>query len=234
MEMAGKDADNTRNIGSAFPRVLFGIGVAFTLTAPISIGLVYHDASTSWIAALCGAFVTFMSRFDSLSRFTLGPLKAEMREVISEANASLEQLREVATTFTDAALTDLSEGIFLGGLPAENRLDYHPKMIESLQKIGASKEQIKRAEAGWRNVVGKLYWGRLKKISKVSGLANYGGPGHELVELGRSGVAPTPEALEQALDSLSLLTSEARGWINDYRHFLATNEIRRRDELLRD
>jgi hypothetical protein len=39
-----------------------------------------------------------MARFDDLAEFSLGPLKAKMRETIDEAIATLDQLRAVATS----------------------------------------------------------------------------------------------------------------------------------------
>ncbi|SBW11257.1 conserved hypothetical protein [uncultured Alphaproteobacteria bacterium] len=215
---------------------LFKAGTTFTLAAPIIVGLKYHDTSTAWIAALCGAFVTIVSRFDDLTKVSLGPLKAEMREAINEANATIEQLREVATTITDATLTDLSAGMFWGGLSTKSRLDYHPKMIASLQKIGASQEQIDRAEAGWRNAIGILYLNHITKAAEAAApnASAFTPARGELRNAFKDSVAPAPSALEQVLSSHSLTSPEIKQWLDDYHHFLATKEIRRYDEFAKD
>ena len=44
-------------------KLLFWIGIVFTLVVPILIGKFFSDHSISWVAALCGAFVVLMSKF---------------------------------------------------------------------------------------------------------------------------------------------------------------------------
>src|SRR5437879_1322551 len=84
---------------------LFWAGIIFTLLAPVVIGVYFQNSSSAWIAVTCGVFVTLMAKIDDLVEFSLGPLRARMRETISEANATIEQLRKVAATSARATLT---------------------------------------------------------------------------------------------------------------------------------
>ncbi|MEE9294142.1 MAG: hypothetical protein V3W34_04135 [Phycisphaerae bacterium] len=75
---------------------LFWLGIVFTLVAPIVIGVAYGDQTTNWIAALCGAFVTFMAKIESIAELSLGPVKARMKEKMEEAAAAVFLRAEAA------------------------------------------------------------------------------------------------------------------------------------------
>lgn len=145
----------------------FGFGVIFTLVAPLVIGIGFKDPSTSWVAALCGAFVTFIAKFDVLTELSLGPVKARMKEQIAEATATLEQLRQVATATSQATLTDLMAGGFMWSMSLKKRFELHDNIITSLKKIGASKEQIEQAENEWKKGVSVIYHRAIKNCVEL-------------------------------------------------------------------
>ena len=54
-------------------RGFFIAGACFVLLVPIGIGLLFREASNvAWLAALCGGFVTLVSRLDALAELSLG------------------------------------------------------------------------------------------------------------------------------------------------------------------
>ena len=130
--------------------VLFWVGVVLTIAAPLIIGIKYEDPSTSWVAALCGAFITFISKLDQISELSLGPVKAKMKEKIDEVDKVLKQLREAVTVTSHATLTDLMAGGMMGSMTLGKRLEIHENIILNLRAIGASEEQVAMAEKDWK------------------------------------------------------------------------------------
>lgn len=219
-------------------KVLFWVGVVLTIVAPIIIGIYFKDTSTSWVAALCGAFITFVSKLDEISELSLGPVKAKMKEKIDEVNTIIKQLRQAVTVTSQAALTDLMAGGFSGGMSLVKRLELHNNIIANLREIGASEDQISLAEKDWRKGVCLIYHRNIISVlegrtppdrlnpdtpdnkkqasSEIEGLLNFKG-----------WEAPTPYQIRSILARHSIEDEATNSMVNDFEHFLEHNEIRR-------
>lgn len=233
MQNAPRSSDNSPDYQRLFKIALFPFGIAFTLFVPIIVGLSVQDVALTSITALCGAFVTVMARFDDLTEFALGPLKATLEKKVNEADEILEKLRDVACVMVDATLTDLCNGTFVfGGMTIQQRLDYKPKLVELLERIGASESQIEEALNGWRDVVSKIY---VKHISREIDTLDE----KEIKEFFDSKRRDAhnkdcnlaPSDISTIIGSSEKDTQFIQGWIDDYRHFLGTGEIRRYGEF---
>ena len=223
-------------------KYLFWFGVIFTIFAPIIIGTVFRDPSTSWVAALCGAFITFISKLDDIAELSLGRVRAKMRETIQEANAKIEQVREIAANISETTLTALMAGNFgfQDGLRLISRLDLHDRLIQNLKEIGVSDEQISELDNKWKQGIGVIYHRTIAPLidgreerhlinPKATDEQKEAREGwDELLEFDRW-KAPTPDAMKIYLDSKGLLVNEIKEWVDDYRHYLETGEIRRRE-----
>jgi len=220
-------------------RYLFWIGAIFTLIVPVTIGVSTGDSSTTWVAALCGAFVTLLTKIDDLIEISLGPVRAKMREALSEAAASVEQLRTIAGTIAEVALTDLMGGSFFGGMNLKKRLELHGKVIGTLHGLGLSKEKVSEVEASWKKGIGVIYHGIVRSaIEKQSPFGTapdfYDRQRHVSNEFYglmnfNNWEVPTPEEMTAFLSERGFLNEEIREWVSDYSHFLSAGEIRRPD-----
>ncbi len=221
-------------------KILFWLGILFTLFAPVIIGIYFDDQSTSWVAALCGAFVTFMAKIGDLAELSLGPVKAKMKEKIEEASATIDQLREVATTNSEATLTDLMAGSFMGGMSLKKRLELHDSIIDALKGIGASELQISNAESDWRKGVCIIYQRAIRQAveqrpepSQINTNATEeqtkaGTEIHELQNF-EKWETPSPSQIRNILKKYNIDSEAAEKWASDYEHFLENNEIRNRE-----
>ena len=218
-------------------RVLFPLGVVFILVVPIMVAVIFHDATASWIAALCGAFVVMSSKFSTLAEFSLGPLRAKMRETLDEAAATVEQLRELATSMTYAVLTDLMAASFMGGMSNETRLKLHDELIDKLGSLGATKDQIKRAESEWRKGIDIMYHRIIgANIITATNLTNTNDQNQLSAAVQAllhflNWISAPPSEFETLSRNRDILTPEVQRWIDDFRHFRQANETRRRDEF---
>jgi hypothetical protein len=150
---------------------VFWVAVLSAGIAPSVIYPLEGSIGASWL--------TFgMARFDDLAAFSLGPLKAEMRETIAEANATLEQLRAVATSMATATLTDLMAGHFQVGMSFAKRLELHDMLMEQLKALGVSDEQRERVAEYWRKGIGVIYWRIIAPLAENKAVAVLG-PGEE-------------------------------------------------------
>jgi len=152
--MNDQQKDKREGLGK---KILFWGGVAFTVIAPLYIGLKLNDPSTAWVSFLIGMFVTFMSKFEDIAEFSLGPLRARMRETIEEADASLAQLRQIAKGLAEITLTDLMASNFMGGLHLKRKLDFHDELMDNLEKLGVNGPDREKTEAMWRQGMGIIF-----------------------------------------------------------------------------
>lgn len=238
----GSEQLKSKGVGKS---VLFWLGVLFTLAAPIIVGTVLRDPSTTWVVALCGAFVTLLVKLDDLVELSLGPVKAKMRETVIEAHATVDQLRTVAAVTAKASLTDLMSSNFMSGTTLKTRLDLHDSVIAALKSIGASDSAVRDADEMWRRGIGVTYHRAiLKRIQQQTTRRTDNDPVsdekrrapnefQELLDF-ENWLAPTPNVIRAFLTSKDLMTPEISLWIDDYEHFIGTGEIRRRDQFVRE
>lgn len=225
-------------------RFLYWIAIIWTLLVPVCISIFLERAAASWIALVSGAFVVFVSRLEDVAELSLGPLRAKLHAKIEEANATIEQLRHVALTAAEATLTDLMAGSFAGGITGAKRFEVHDKVIASLQQIGADVAQIEEAKSDWNKGISLIYHraikdavGRRIEPSKINPAAT-----DEMRQAEKklqdlldfeNWTVPTPSQIQEIVEELDVGSEEVSEWIDDFRHFLKTGEIRRRDEFVK-
>lgn len=232
---------NTGNKDTA-RKILFWFGVSFTIVAPIVIGTGFKDPSTSWVAALCGAFITFISKLDEIAELSLGPVRAKMRETIQQANVTIEQVQKIAKDISETTLTALMAGNFgfSDGLNLATRLDLHDRLVQNLIEIGVSDKDIFELDTKWKQGIGVIYHRAIApliddrevphKINvNATNAQNQARAGWDELSEFEQWKAPTPGEMTNYLKSVGLLTGEISEWIDDYRHFLDTGEINRRE-----
>ncbi len=224
--------------------LLLWIGIIFTLLAPVTIGLSFHDKSTAWIAALCGVFVTLIAKFDDLTEIGVGPVRAKMRETIREAVATIAQLRSLASTLGRVASTDLMAGGFMGSMQLKMRLDLYDQLIAQLRELGLDNQQIAKATELSGKAINLIYFREIrvaieqrKQPYSVEGvpadLRSIGAKFEELLNF-ENWEAPSPDVIQDFVEANKVATSEVTQWISDYRHFATTGEIRRREAFARN
>lgn len=210
-------------------------GVIFTAVAPIVIGLKFNEYQVAWIAALCGAFITLMAKPEALAELSLGPLKAKMQNTIAEATATVGQLREVAATVANVVLSDLIAGHFMWGMSFKKRLELHDELILNLQKLGVAADQIGHAELEWKRGIGVVYHNKMGHDlqQRARDLGMDGAAAQKCAEefnaLAKKDTrsAALPDEYEQFFSKHGLLSIQIKDWVDDYRHFMETNEVRR-------
>lgn len=223
---------------------LFWFGISFTVIAPVVIGIYFNNPSTSWVAALCGAFVAFMAKLEDIAELSLGPVRAKMKEKIDEATATVESLRNIATVTAEGFLTDLMAGSFMGGINLEKRFELHDKWLETLEDIGASPGQLKAAEANWNKGIGIIYHRAIRKAVEERENPSQLNPdapennkraGREIQDLldFQRWEAPSPHTIRMVLKAHEVSSPKAEAWIDDFEHFLNTGEIRNKEEFLK-
>jgi hypothetical protein len=221
---------------------LFWVGVAFTLLVPVTIGLRTHDQTTAWIALLCGAFVTMLARVDDLTEIALGPVRAKMRETLREATATIAQLRSLAAALGRVASTDLMAGGFAGTMDAKMRLELYDQLIEQLKGLGLSTLQIKQATELASKAITLMYFRILRHaIEQRKKSYSIEGVSPALREIGEkfetlldfpNWTAPAPDAVQAFAKENGVATPEVEQWISEYRHYVLTGEILRRELFL--
>jgi len=224
---------------SSLDRVMFFFGACFILIVPIAIELRLHNAAAAWLAAMCGGFVIFCSRLDALAERPADPLKATVRDTVAEAAATVDELRELATSMISAFLTDLIGGSFMGAVSLSKRLELHDALLAKLKGLGVTDRQLRGVDEDWRKGIGIVYHRIItRQISEAAEPPDRASHNllhsemQALLDFDRWTVA-SPSAYETLARKNQALTADVQSWIEDYRHFLATGDIRRRDAFVR-
>jgi hypothetical protein len=211
-------------------------GGAFTLAAPLLVGIFTRDVALATLAAACGAFVTLLAKVDDLVELSLGPVKARMRETIEKAAATIDQLQNIALVSARAQLTSLMSASFISASNLAQRLEVRNQVVGALEALGIPKDGIAVAETEWRKGVGvifhryvQLYLTRVQSRGGVQLPVSATTAAKEIEDLldFRSWTAPSPEQIRSVLDRHGIVPPpELDEWLLDYRHYLNTNEIR--------
>ena len=221
---------------------MFVLSIAFTLVVPTVVGIWRGDANTAWLAAVCGVFVTLASKIDVIVEFSFGPLRAKMRDAIEEAYATITEVRKIAANISEPMLATLMAGNFgfSDGLNLQARLEQHDGLIANLREIGVTEEEIIKAERKWRGGIGVIYHRAIAPLiderRKPYEVNHNATPeqkeayeGWDNLLLFEDWKAPSPSEMEEYLREKGVMTAEMQEWIDDYRNFIETGEIRRRE-----
>lgn len=221
-------------------KILFWFSVIFVATVPIFIGIKFVNVKMAAVSVLCGALLLVASKIEIIKEFSMGPLKAKMKETIQEANATIEQLKTVSVASAKATLTSLMAKNFWGGVSRKAQLDLHDQIIESLKKVGFSNQEINEADEMWNRGIGMIYLNKVSSlIAEIRKSNPTNSPAHaeaqktqkdfqDLLDF-ENWKVPSPDKMTSFLKERGFLKPEMEEWIADHRHFLNTGEIRRRD-----
>ena len=199
------------------------VGVLIIIV-PVTLLVFWGKKTGMWLIVVAGAVVLTFANIDKIQRFKIAGIEAEMRKAVQEANATIEQLRNVATTSARATITSLMADNFIAGITLKNRLELHDQLISNLEKIGASKQQIEEADEMWKRGVGVIYHrGIGNKLDSPTAQEFQG-----LLKLD-DWKAPSSGEIEKFIESKGLMNQELKDLIDEYKYFESTGTIRRKE-----
>lgn len=199
------------------------VGIFIIIVPLILLGF-WGKKNGTWSIVVAGAIVLTFANIDKIQRFKIAGIEAEMRKAVLDANATIEQLRNVATTSARATITSLMADNFIAGITLKNRLELHDQLISNLEKIGASKQQIEEADEMWKRGVGVIYHrGIGAKLGSPAAQEFQG-----LLKFDEW-KAPSSGEIEKFIENKGLMNLELKDLIDDYKYFESTGTIRRKD-----
>ena len=215
------------------------VGVLLTIALATMFGLLGKSTEMGLII-VAGAIGLAFLNIDKIEMFKGGGFEAKMKQAVKDANATIEQLRNVATTSARATLTSLMAANFMSGTTLKNRLELHDQLISNLADIGASKRQIEEADEMWKKGIGVIYHrginnkleGRKhpRKLNMEAG-GKVLAASRELEDLLKfdEWKAPSSGEIEKFIESKGLMNQELKDLIDDYRCFESTGIIKRKE-----
>lgn len=219
------------------------IGNLLTLGLAVMFGIMGKPTEMG-IIVIAGAIAVAFLNIDKIQKFKGAGFEAEMKRAVEEANATINQLREVAATSSEVILTDLMAGNFMDGTTLEKRLKLHDQLIENLKEIGASKGQIEKADEMWRRGVGIIFHrgirvaleGREKpyEINRKAEkhVLDASMEFQNLLEF-EEWHAPTAKELRKFIEVRNVMNPTVDELLNDYEEFLSSGNFRRRDVFVK-
>jgi hypothetical protein len=213
-------------------------GVVLLLALAVLFGLLGKPTEMALIIVASAIALAFIN-IDRIQKFKGGGFEAEMREVIKEASATIDQLRDVACAGAEPTLTSLMAGNFMSGISLEMRLESHDRLILKLQEIGASTSQVAVADALWKKGIGMLYHRGAKKLiehrqkgqmqTNVAPGAREAGAEFQKMLRFETWDAPSSTQMREFVISKGLMTNELQELLDDYLHFEKTGALQRRE-----
>lgn len=202
--------------------VLVGFSVVFGFAA--SVGAMTISGALSIV-------LFFFAHLDQIVEIEWWGGKAKTREVVREAKDLLAEIRELSLVMGSSIITTITTSDRIGGVDFWQKEKHIKEVVDVLAKLGVPKDRIENLETPFRNQT------KFDYVYYILGAAAT--PRHlsaELIEQWRELRSrsqpdyPSPDELLEFLDGCKLLTDERRERVEDYRHYLATFEIKRPDE----
>lgn len=162
--------------------------------------------------------------------------------VAQKATETIDQLKFIARTNAKVTIADLMAANFgfKDGLNLKTRLELHDRIISSLKQIGVSQNDIEDVDSMWHKGVGVIYFRGIR--CALEGRTNSNiinkNASPELLRSSKefqkllnfeNWEAPSPDEIESFIEAKGFMNDKVKELIEDYRYFLRTGDIRRRD-----
>jgi hypothetical protein len=163
-------------------------------------------------------------------------IEAEMRSLIDEAKATVEQLHLLAISQSKILLESVhAAGRWGGGSTWEDKKLMRANILATLEKLGVESEKIDEVLSVERRYVHFDYSHAVthdlhSRLSQEN-MATWNDFFSPRKRKG-IGFEPGPDELETFLQGVGLLDDEVRERLEDYRHYDRTNSHRRRDNAI--
>jgi hypothetical protein len=160
--------------------------------------------------------------------------------IAKQAASTVEQLQNVACINAKAALTDSMASNFMGGIDLKTRLDLNDRIVTCLREIGVSEAKIKDVKEWWSKGVGVIYHRAIRNalegrtrpnqvnMQASPELRQASNEFQNMLDF-EQWKAPSPDEMEAFIEGKGFMNEVVKELITDYRHFLQTGEIRRRE-----
>ncbi len=220
------------------------IGCILTVGLSVMFGLMGKPKEMALTILVCSIALCFIN-IDKINKFKAGSFEAEMKATVDEANATIKQLREVASTFAEATLTNLMASTFVGGMTMKQRLLLHDQLIVNLKDIGASDKQIARADKMWEHGIGVIFnrmienaiEGRdnpnIVNIKDRDKALNASREFHKLLKFDEWKAPTSAQAREFIVDK-GVMNTQVDELLKDYQEFENTGGFRRIEVFVND
>jgi hypothetical protein len=117
-------------------------GLIILIVGPLVLVLKGYSAPVvGTFGAICALAIVFVV-LSNVQSFVFGPLRAQMREEVSRARATIEQVQNLAADLSGIALTSVQESGRLGGSSQKERFDARATVVNRLKDLGLSDDQI--------------------------------------------------------------------------------------------
>ena len=214
------------------------IGSLLTFIAAVLFGLL-GKATEMGLIVVAGAVGLAFFNLDKIERFKGAGFEAEMKRAVEEANATVEQLRQVAATSAEVMLTDLMASNFMSGVSLEKRMELHDRTIKNLKEIGASTKQIKKVDHMWQKGLKVIFYrGILKTIEEEKKRQKNNSDEeihyiHVLQDFralfdGKTWRVPSATKLRELCEKRKVINSKIDELLKDYEEFEKSGKFRRK------
>lgn len=212
-------------------------GLPFCLAAavvlPTILAFCRVDAGPIWAVATACVAAAVLIRLHDVVEFEFGPLKARLLRATAKAEATVEQLQNLAVGVARPALGALmAQGRFGGGDLRKRQFDAFEQVMSDLRKLDVSPDQIRSAASLFENYVRLDMVGDLRNILHNELM---GKPEHEKMSLcfhapfNRIFSAQESSKLRPCLEAVAPIQGEAAETLLDLEQFERDGTLRRPD-----
>lgn len=136
------------------PRWLLPAILIASVLVPAILVVFRRDPGSVWAVVVACVAAALLIRLPDVELFKVGPLEARLRQATARAEATIEQLQNVAVSLSRPALgAVMGQGRFAGGGLRRQQFDTREQVIVELRKLGLSQEQIRSATSLFDNYI---------------------------------------------------------------------------------
>ncbi len=218
-EIPAKDSQSPIPWGTWITRCLLG----YTVLAP-TIAVICGNNTGATILGAVGAATLLLTRLSDIQKFALFGLKAELRDAVREANATIDQLRDLALSLAEPNLNYMAmHNVMLMRLTSRTQYENKEKIVTALRKLKIPESKIQEASSLWVTItLRKMSYTMLHRLQELKIDAKFND------EVRLTDGQPSPAATLKAFFATNGINDpKLLQLLSDYDHLARTGELRR-------
>ncbi|MCZ2808750.1 MAG: hypothetical protein O2V44_05295 [Candidatus Bathyarchaeota archaeon] len=199
------------------------VGFLLLIASVFVFGLKGMAAEMGIAVAASGIFLAF-ANLDKFSEFKGAGFEAKLKEAVSEANATIENLKEVAKPLIKTSLFSLSKAGRFSENAFDKSHDVYDQLADLQEKIGLIGDDLEKSKYGYLNIHA---WDMVREISREiekSGEQKFYTTSREVMGPHSFEVAPNLEKFEELVSGIEL-NEQCAGHYENVKNYYAKYQL---------
>ncbi len=219
--------NDNQNKSKNWEKALFPLGILFVVLAPLVFFFweVENPGERAIFLLVTGLLLAILSRFGDVQELAVYGLKAKLERVLSDAYATLDQVKEFAKISAISSLSNTGRSDWLGGITDQQKIKILSSTQETLKRLGCDEEEIKNICKDFHDCQLTDY--RQALLGSNFDFGTEQGLYAHWLDLRRRPVIPPvlPDELTAFFEEHNLMTPKLRERLEGYKYYYENHEF---------